>query len=293
MPLFGGAGKKPGKLAVEDIHRLTTSGRGKAETREALRRFGGKTNKSVVAVIVSHRNGKVLGSRWTVLGGAGKPDLKVKDLTGGDEEWRLKLDLTDLSVFKFNEGGAKANFSQWVEGGALVEKMKEKGGEELTDRTDIENKMEELSIEFVGRLVVVPMGGNDISCCFTVAPVSLEGMKKICQEKGCLENSPRIPVKEVKISTGKGEKNPKTVSFLPCEATWKEGPRGWVLFPLMEKAIEGGSSEAENWPSSEEIRRELFQRLRGVYLPGSTSEIWKFYDRENPAGVLTIIKIQN
>ena len=61
----------------------------------------------------------------------------------------------------------------------------------------------------------------------------------------------------------------------------------------MEKAIEGGSTEAENWPSSEEIRREFFQRLRGVYLPGSTSEIWKFYDRENPTGVLPTVKIQN
>ena len=86
MPLFGGAGRKPGKLAMEDIHKLTTSGRGKAEVREVLKRFGGKTNKSVVAVIVSHRNGRVLGSRWAVLGGAGKPDLKVKDLTGGEED---------------------------------------------------------------------------------------------------------------------------------------------------------------------------------------------------------------
>ena len=49
MPLFGGAGKRPGKLAVGEIHKLKTSSRGKKEVREVLKRFGGKANKSVVS----------------------------------------------------------------------------------------------------------------------------------------------------------------------------------------------------------------------------------------------------
>ena len=286
MMLFGAAGKRPGKLTVEQIHKLTISSRGKEEMRRVLKGFGGKSTKATVTMVVTCMNGRVQGSRWMILGGAGKPDLRVKELTGGEEEWKLKLNLTDLSIFQFNDNGAKANFSHWVEGKMLVEKMKAKGGEELTDRTDIENKMKELKVDFVGRLVVLPMGGNNMSCCFTVAPVSLEGMKEICVEKACLENSPRIPCKEVKISSGKGEKNPKTISFLPWEAAWKEGPRGWVLYPIMELMKEGTSSEVDSWPTSEEIRREFFKRLRNVFLPGSTSEIWKFFDRENSTGWL-------
>ena len=293
MPLFGAAGKKPGKLAVEQIHKLVTDTRGKEEVREVLKRFGGRSNKAAVTIIVSCKNGRIQGSRWMVLGGAGKPDLKVKELLGGGEEedWKMKLNLTDLSIFKFNDTGAKANFSQWVEGRKLVVKMKSKGGEELTDRTDIEEMMKELRADFVGRLTVIPMGGNEISCCFTVAPTSLEGIQKVCQEKACLETSPRIPCKEVKISTGKGEKNPKTISFLPCEAAWKEGPKGWVLFPVLERVLEGTSTEVEKWPKSEDIRRELFKRLRTVFVPGSCVEVWKFYDRLGSTGQLHIPRL--
>ena len=42
MPLFGAAGKKPGKLTVEQINKLVTDSRGKEEMREVLKRFGGK-----------------------------------------------------------------------------------------------------------------------------------------------------------------------------------------------------------------------------------------------------------
>ena len=104
----------------------------------------------------------------------------------------MRLDLTDLSISKFNHTGAKANFSQWAEGRKLVEKMKSKGGDELTDKTDIEEKMKELRADFVGRLTVIPVGGNEISCCFTVARTSIEDMQKVCQEKACLETSHRI-----------------------------------------------------------------------------------------------------
>ena len=294
MGLFGAAGQKPGKLSVEQIHKLVTNSRGKEEVREVLKKYGGRSTKAVVTAIVSCKNGRVQGSRWMVLGGAGKPDLKVKELTGGGEEdWKMKLNLTDLSIFKFNDIGAKANFSQWVEGKKLVEKMKAKGGEELTDQTEIEEKMKELRADFVGRLTVIPMGGNEISCCFTVAPTSLEGMRKICLDKTCLETSPRIPCKEVKISTGKGEKNPKTISFLPCEAGWKEGPSGWVLFPLLERIPVGTSTEVDKWPKSEDIRRELFKRLRTVFVPGSCVEVWKFYDRVGASGQLKYTQVKD
>ena len=105
----------------------------------------------------------------------------------------MKLNLTDLSIFKFNNTGAKANFSQWVEGRKLVKEMKSKGGEELTNKTDIEEKMKEMRADFVGRLDVIPVGGNEISCCFTVAPTSMESLL----EKACSETSPRISCKEV------------------------------------------------------------------------------------------------
>ena len=81
MGLFGAAGQKPGKLSVEQIHKLVTNSRGKEEVREVLKRYGGRSTKAVVTAIVSCKNGRVQGSRWMVLGGAGKPDLKVKELT--------------------------------------------------------------------------------------------------------------------------------------------------------------------------------------------------------------------
>ena len=116
------------------------SSRGKEEMRRVLKGFGGKSTKATVTMVVTCMNGRVQGSRWMILGGAGKPDLRVKELTGGEEEWKLKLNLTDLSIFQFNDNGAKANFTQWVEGKTLVEKMKAKVGEKLTDRSNIDNK---------------------------------------------------------------------------------------------------------------------------------------------------------
>ena len=63
------------------FHKLVTNSRGKEEVREVLKRYGGRSTKAVVTAIVSCKNGRVQGSRWMVLGGAGKPDLKVKELT--------------------------------------------------------------------------------------------------------------------------------------------------------------------------------------------------------------------
>ena len=262
--IFGVAGVILGVLRPEHIHKLTVDSRGSKEVRETMKRFGGRDSKSVVTILISHTNGKVVGSRWMVLGGAGAPELKVSELVGGEGEWKLKLNLTDLSGFRFNGNRARANFSLWVEGKGLVTKMKRKGEEELTDKKDIEEKLEELKVNFVGRLAVVPLGCNDMGVCFMVAPVGMEEMKKNCLEKSCIENSARIPVKEIKISAKKGEAIHKTVSFLPWEGKWRDGPKGWVLFPLLEKLVEGSSGRNDVEPCSEDIRRECFKRLRSV-----------------------------
>ena len=284
MHIFGAAGTRPGVLRPEHIHRLTVDSRGSKEVREAVKRFGGRDSKSVVTILVSHTNGKIVGSKWMVLGGAGAPELKVSELTGGDGEWKLKLNLTDLSGFNFNGNGARANFSSWVEGKSLVTKMKKRGEEELTDKKDIEEKLEELKVNFVGRLAVVPLGSNDMGVCFMVAPVGMEEMKKKCLEKSCIENSARIPVKEIKISAKKGDAIHKTVSFLPWEGKWRDGPKGWVLFPLLERSVEGSSDRGDVEPCSEDIRRECFNRLRSVFLPAATKEVWRFYDKIGQAG---------
>ena len=64
----------------------------------------------------------------------------------------------------------------------------------------------------------------------------------------------------MKISTGKGERNPKKSSFLPCEAAWKEDPNVWVLLPVTKRVPEEGTStEVEKWHKSEDIRHELFK----------------------------------
>ena len=111
MHIFGGAGIRPGVLRPDHIHKLTVDSTGSKEVREVVKRFGGRDSKSVVTILVSHTNGKITGLRWMVLGGAGAPELKVGELVGGDGEWKLKLNLEDLTSFKFNQNGARANFS--------------------------------------------------------------------------------------------------------------------------------------------------------------------------------------
>ena len=69
-----------------------------------------------------------------------------------------------------------------MEGRKLVEKMKSKEVEELIYRTDIKEKMK-LKADFVRRLAVILMGVNEISCCSTGTPTSLEGMEKVGLEK--------------------------------------------------------------------------------------------------------------
>ena len=71
-------------LRSEHIHKLTVDSRGSKEVRETMKRFGGRDSKSVVTILISHTNGRVVGSRWMVLGGAGAPELKVSELVGGD-----------------------------------------------------------------------------------------------------------------------------------------------------------------------------------------------------------------
>ena len=114
----------------------------------------------------------------------------------------------------------------------------------------------------------------------------MEEMKKNCLGKACIENSARIPVKEIKISAKRGDAIYKTVSFLPWEGKWRDGPKGWVPFPLLERLSEGSSGRENVEPCSEDIRREYLKRLRTVFLPAATKEVWKFYDRIGQAGEL-------
>ena len=76
-----------------------------------------------------------------------------------------------------------------------------KRGEELTDKMNTEEKMRELRANFVGRRAVIPVGGYEIFCYFTVAPTCMKGILKVCQENSSLITSLWIPCKEVKINT--------------------------------------------------------------------------------------------
>ena len=72
-------------MRTELMRKLTTSSAG-GDVRKALKSFGLGTSKAGGIVIVKVRDGKVEGSAWKLLGGAGKARVKVCDLLGPSEE---------------------------------------------------------------------------------------------------------------------------------------------------------------------------------------------------------------
>ena len=71
MPIFGSAGQGPAIMRTELMRKLTVSSAG-GDVRKTLKSFGLGMSKAGGTVIVKVCNGKVEGSAWKLLGGAGK-----------------------------------------------------------------------------------------------------------------------------------------------------------------------------------------------------------------------------
>ena len=236
MPVFGSAGQQSAVMKTELMRKLTVSSAG-GDLRKALKTFGLGLRKAGGTVVVKTKNGQVEGSAWKLVGGAGKARIWVKDLLGSSEEhdlWVLELSMEDMSVFDFQ--GVRGNISKWKEGRPLVSSMKRGKEASIRDRTKMEKALDNLGLNFVARFNVMAVGGNKLAVTLGVAPVSLDDMKVQCQEHGCGLEDARIPVKEVRIPYNSRDMV-KWVDFWPYEACWTEGPRGWLLFPLIELEV--------------------------------------------------------
>lgn len=218
------------------------------------------------------------GSCWEVLGGAGVIRVSAAAFLGPGEAqngWSVQLSLTDLSVFEFE--GRENNFSKWKDGLPFVTAMKKGSERMISDRSLIKVEMEKMGLEFVLRIAVVMIGGNKLAVSLGAAPVTMNKLKTLCTRKGVKLESARIPVMEMKLP-GKGSGNVKRVDFWVSESVWPEGPRGWLLYPLVEMLEEGASSSVGRFPESESVRREMWERFRAMYLPSNVGDIFKYYD---------------
>ena len=223
-------------MRTELMRKLTVSSAG-GDVRKTLKSFGLGMSKAGGTVIVKVANGRVEGSAWKLLGGAGKARIKICDLLGASQEndqWVMELDMKDISVFDFQ--GVAGNVSKWKEGRSMVSSLKKGKEARIEDRTEIEKILDTLGLNFVVRLNVLAIGGNRLAVSLGAAPVSMEEMKEACDSHGCSMEASRVPVKQVKCPYNSSE-SVKQLDYWPYEAAWVEGPRGWLLFPLIEMEV--------------------------------------------------------
>ena len=192
--------------------------------------------------------------------------------------WNIQMTVTELSAFSFT--GCEGNFSKWLDGRTLVTAVKKGSERMISDKTKIKEELDKMGVEFVARLAVVMIGGNRLAISMGVAPISLAKMKEMCKKKGAKLGSARIPVMELKLSGTKEGGKAKRVDYCISEAMWPEGPRGWLLFPLIELLGEGSSGAVDKFPESEAVRMEMWDRFRAMYLPSPVEEVYKYYDTE-------------
>ena len=232
------------------------------------------------------RNGRAIGSCWELIGGAGVVRIKATSLLGpGDtrDGWTIQLSVPELSAFSFD--GCADNFSRWTDGKEFVTAVKKGSERMITDKTRVKEELTEMGGDFVIRVGVVMIGGNRLALSMGAAPVSLERMKDLCTRKGAKMGSARIPVMELKLSTAREDGNVKRLDYCISESMWPEGPRGWLLFPLVEVLGEGSSNSADKLPESEGVRREMWERFRAMYLPTPVKDVFKYYDTTEVEGV--------
>ena len=197
--------------------------------------------------------------------------------------WTIQLSVPDMSVFSFS--GCAGNLSKWTDGKPFVTAVKKGSERMITDKTKVMEEVTKMGLDFVVRLVVVMIGGNKLAISMGAAPVSLGKLKELCTKKGAKLGSARIPVMEFKLSGTTGKGNVKRVDYCISEAMWPEGPRGWLLFPLIEILEEGSSDSVDRLPESEGVRVEMWGRFRSVYLPSPVKEVFKYYDTVEVEGV--------
>ena len=236
--------------------------------------------------VVPCRNGRVEGSCWELVGGAGVIRIAAASLLGPEVEkdgWTIQLSVPDMSVFSFS--GCADNFSKWTDGRSFVTAVKKGSERMITDKTKVQEELTKMGLDFVVRLAVVMIGGNKLAISMGAAPVSLEKLKELCTKRGAKLGSARIPVMEFKLSGTTGKGMVKRVDYCISEAMWPEGPRGWLLFPLIEILEEGSSGSVDRLPESEGVRVEMWARFRAMYLPSPVKEVFKYYDIEEVEGV--------
>lgn len=237
------------------------------------------------------RNGRVEGSGWELIGGAGVVRIYATSLIGpGDTRngWTIQLNIPELSAFNFD--GCADNFSRWSDGKEFVTAVKKGQEKMITDKTLVRDELKKMGCDFVLRIGVVMIGGNKLAISVGAAPVSLEGLKEVCKAKGAKLGSARIPVMELKLSTVREDGNVKRLDYCISESMWPEGPRGWLLFPLVEVLSEGSSTSVDKLPESEAVRHEMWERFRAMFLPSPVKDVFKYYDSTEVDGVVNTIK---
>jgi hypothetical protein len=135
-----GVGKvKP--LQANALQACVIRGRGPS-VGAALKRFGWGSEAACITAVVSLEKGRILGTRYEVRGTLGTVNLSLAKLQLGGTTRKVKLDLTDLSVFEFSGETSPteaSNLSNWIEGVTLVSEYTE-GDRTITDRGLIKNE---------------------------------------------------------------------------------------------------------------------------------------------------------
>jgi hypothetical protein len=128
-------------LPANALQSCVIRGRGPSVTA-ALKRFGWGSEAACITTVVCLEQGKIKGTRYEVRGSLGTINQNLAKLQRGETLRKVKLDLTDLSVFEFSGDGPPteaSNLSNWVEGLSLVSEYTE-GERTVTDKGLIKNE---------------------------------------------------------------------------------------------------------------------------------------------------------
>jgi hypothetical protein len=128
-------------LPANALQACVIRGRGPS-VAAALKRFGWGAEAACITAVVSLEKGKILGTRYEVRGTLGTVNLSLAKLQRGGTMRKVKLDLTDLSVFEFsgeNSPTEASNLSNWIEGVTLVSEYTE-GERTISDKGLIKNE---------------------------------------------------------------------------------------------------------------------------------------------------------
>lgn len=242
------------ELSEQLISELIVDG-GAEKVKEVLVQWGYNTDSEQIAVpvVVIGNDGKVVGSKWQVVGQLEPKAVKAEQIWPDvDSDIYIEIKINDMSVFPFYN--RCRNVSGWLDSDVITWSAFKKDNKKKVVLTADQYTAAGIR-KFCIRIGVIPMSAEQATLTLAFLPLSKDDLKKELPDVYSKTYCP-----QVQLTLGSNNTRAITIKLGVAEPVGSK--TGFKILPLMEDMR--NTEEKGKGISSMEVRKAMFKFLRSV-----------------------------